>query len=232
MKHYKITFFLAVFLFVFEIESTQAQAFGEGQFSLEAAVGAGVPLSGYNLPARSKYLAFPYLEIAGRQMINNRFGVRAHFSYEKFTYEESTDMSPDIAYTQFGLQGVVDIGELFNISEDWSRRVALLGRAGIGLNFADYKSADSVSVISNETLTQAHLAAGGTLLVHLSENWSLKGELTFLYNFSDKVPLKESTDDDNLAPKSEVPYIKWYSNVAIGVVYRFNSNAGRLKCGI
>lgn len=233
MKYYKTIFFLAAFLFVFEMESVQGQTIGEGQFSLELAAGLGVPLSGHNLPARSKYLAFPYLEVAGRQMFNNKFGARLHLSHEKFTYEESGDSSPDISYTQLGLQGVVDLGELVNISDSWKQKVAFLGRAGVGVNFTGYKSADpdSLSGISNKTLTQVHLAVGGTLLYHLNETWSLKGEMTFLYNLSDEVPLKNS-GNNNPPPKVDVPYIKWYSNVAIGVVYRFGSNSGRLKCGI
>ena len=81
--------------------------------------------------------SFIAAEFGVRRMIDEKFGFKMNFVYDKFT--EDGDATIHYTTKQYGLaiEGVMNIGRILHF-ENWTKTFGLLGHAGVGVGYLDY----------------------------------------------------------------------------------------------
>jgi OmpA-OmpF porin, OOP family len=103
------------------------------KWSVEIAAGvnkAANPMSpGYHVDGYNFYHA----DLGARYMFNTKFGIKASGGIDRF---KGDDISEDFEtkYYTVGLQGVVNVGRILEF-ETWTKRLNVLGHAGVGVGF-------------------------------------------------------------------------------------------------
>ncbi|WP_369048438.1 OmpA family protein [Tenacibaculum sp. UWU-22] len=133
----KLTTAFAVVLFTL----TQVNAQDFNKWSIDLGFGAHKPVFPMSSGYRTNTPALWQANISGRYMLNEKFGLRADFGYNKFSEgKRSKPFNSD--YYRGTLEGVVNLGSLFNFS-DWTKSINLLMHAGAGLSLLKPTSANN-----------------------------------------------------------------------------------------
>lgn len=84
---------------------------------------------------------FLAVELGIRRMIDEKFGFKMNFAYNKF--REDDDAVLDYTTKQYGLalEGVMNIGRMLHF-ENWTKTFGLLAHAGAGVGYLDYDRAN------------------------------------------------------------------------------------------
>ncbi|MFV0377888.1 MAG: OmpA family protein [Mangrovibacterium sp.] len=113
---------------------------GEAKFdkwSIEGAVGLTKPWQNFDAGYRAGTPDFLATDFGLRYMFNEYLGARLGFGYNQFTEgDDSFDFETN-SY-RFDLQGVVNLGRIMKF-ETWTKTFGLLGHAGVGVGYMDYK---------------------------------------------------------------------------------------------
>ena len=139
------TFLVAISLFFCVNLFSQENKFNS--FSAEISGGIHVPISPGEGISRSKYIAFKQFQLAGRYMFSEKFGLKGHYAYNRFTNPDETGMG--VSFHRIGLEGVANIGRLLNLDFRLRESFGLLAHAGGGISFVRASSASGTAHTGN-----------------------------------------------------------------------------------
>lgn len=118
----------------------QESSEGEAKFdrwSIEGAVGVTKPWQNFTAGYRTGTPDFLSTDFGLRYMFNEYLGMRLGFGYNQFTEgDDSFDFETN-SYL-FNMQGVMNLGRILKF-ESWTKTFGLLGHAGVGAGYMDYK---------------------------------------------------------------------------------------------
>ena len=183
----------------------KAQESNFNRFSVEITTGIHIPISPTIGVSRSKYVAFKQFQLAGRYMFSEKYGIKGHYAYNHFNDPNNTTIG--IGLNRFGLEGVVNIGRLFNVDYTIREKVGLLFHGGLGLTFAKPIAENSVDHMGN-------LLLGFTGEIKLNNRFSMLGDVTYVTNLSQQFGYNGiRLDPDNGSQSGS------FVNVSIGIMY-------------
>jgi outer membrane protein OmpA-like peptidoglycan-associated protein len=108
---------------------------------------------------------FPSINIGGRYMLSNNFGVLLDYGFEKFKNRKDAPIEYNSTYNRFTLSGVANVHHLLNF-QDFAPKIGLQVNAGAGMSF-----------LTSEFST------------HLDKTLNGKIGITALYNVTDRFTL-------------------------------------------
>lgn len=206
-SQYRKIFFSISLLLCFGIITAQETKYN--RFSAELTTGIHVPLSPNNEISSSDYIAFKQFQISGRYMISNKYGLKAHYGYNKF--DDPNDSENGITFHRIGLEGVANINRLLEVNPAGRRRFNLLAHGGVGLSFAKANLGNGTDHIGNILL-------GLTGEIKLNNRFSLLGDVTYLANF------RQHTYFDGKSLPNNDYKTGSFVNVSLGIMYSFGPN--------
>ncbi len=167
----KITLPLLASLFAFGMVNAQDKPYNKWSIDLNG---------GFAKPARtlsSGYSAetFKNLHLDGgvRYSLNNKFGVKASFGYDKIN-NWTNNANLESSYYRTSLEGVVNLGRVLNF-ENWTKVINVQAHAGGGYSWL---TGDAFS--GNDKM--GHLMAGLTGQVKLHRRIALNADFTVIQN--------------------------------------------------
>lgn len=170
-----------VFALLFTVGITQAQK-RFNPLSLEIAVGTPVPVTSSPLPGvggRLQYIGPNSLNLAMRYMFSEDYGLRGHYGRTTFQ-ARSVAESNSVTYNRLGLEGALQLMNLFPIDYRIKEKFGLLMTGGLALSMAKSSLTSNTDVVGS-------LMGGGTLQIKLSEKMSLIGVGNGYINLSQSV---------------------------------------------
>lgn len=154
---------------------TKSKRVDYDRWSVEANGGFNKAFSVWGVNFNQGYdngVAFRHYDVGVRYMLSTKFGLKADVGYD--TFNEKSGSEYDANLLRFGLQGVINLGRLFDF-QDWTNTVGLLAHAGgaYGIYSTDYNDDDKVFTAM----------AGLTLQFKLSDRFVVTLDGTALNNF-------------------------------------------------
>lgn len=165
-------------------------------WSIEVSGGFNKPMGPLTPGFYSPTLNIGHLDLGGRYMFNQFFGIKADFGIGKFN--EARDVSPEFEtnYYRANIQGVMNYGRMLNF-ENISKKLGLLGHFGAGYGRSDFQNATYKypDYVYN-------IIVGLTPQIMLSQRVALTGDITYIHNGR-----QTYTFDGNSynAPKQPIP---------------------------
>lgn len=162
--------FYAVLFFLFCLTAS-AQNPRYNHWSLEATGGLHIPLAPSDGVSLGDYTGFNQFQLATRYMINNKWGVKAHYAFNNFNAGNS---EVGLKYNRFGVEGVANVGKLLKVDYRLREWVGLLFHTGLGVTFANPSSVEG-------TDHQGNILVGFTGEVKLNKRFTLLTDLTYVH---------------------------------------------------
>ena len=150
--------------------------------SLEIAVGTPVPVTASPLPGvggRLQYIGPNAINLAMRYMHTETLGLRGHYGRSTFQARSAAE-SNSVTYNRLGLEGAVQLLNVFPLDYRIKEKFGLLMTGGLAMSVAK-------SSLTSKTDVVASLMGGGTLQIKLSEKMSLIGVGNGYINLSQSV---------------------------------------------
>ena len=160
---------LLIITLLFSVTSAWAQK-KFNPLSLEIAVGTPVPITSSPLPGvggRLQYIGPNAINLAMRYMHTETYGLRGHFGRSTFQARSAAE-SNSVTYNRLGLEGAVQLLNVFPLDYRIKEKFGLLMTGGLALSMAK-------SSLTSQTDIVGSLMGGGTLQIKLSEKMSLIG---------------------------------------------------------
>lgn len=182
MTHQMRLLILVVFSLILST-SVSSQGLNDfNKFSIEVSGGMHIPITPTDLIDDGDYSGFQQFQASARYMISPMFGIKAHFGTNKFDageegsgrYYEQTDLNN--TFTRVGIEGVVNLGDLFNMSPRFVAKNGILFHAGAGLTFS------SPSTIQGKVDRMGTVIVGITPQRKLSERFSIFLDASYIIN--------------------------------------------------
>lgn len=117
-------------------DSSEAEA-KFNKWSIEGGIGLTKPWQNFDAGYYSATPGFLATELGVRYMINEYVGAKFDLGYNQFT-EGDNSMDFKTNSYRFDLQGVLNLGRIMKF-ETWTNTFGLLGHAGVGIGYLDYK---------------------------------------------------------------------------------------------
>lgn len=187
--------------------SVSAQSDKFNKLSAELTTGIHVPLAPNHGISRSKYIAFKQFQLSMRYMFNEKIGLKGHYAFNRFSNPDDSDMG--VSYNRAGLEGVVNLGKLMNVSYLIRERFGLLFHAGAGITLAKPSMVNGNEKIGN-------LMAGFTGQIKLDNRFAILGDLTYVGNIKQHYAYNGELMHADFDSESGS-----FLNVSIGIVYYF-----------
>ncbi|MEM0519673.1 MULTISPECIES: hypothetical protein [Aequorivita] len=175
------------------------------RFSAEISTGLHVPFAPGDGISRSKYIAFKQFQLAGRYMFSKRVGVKAHYAFNRFNDPDVKDMG--VSFNRLGVEGVVNVGRLLNVSFHIREKFGLLFHTGVGVTFSNPTGSTGTDRIGN-------ILAGFTAQYKISNQMSLMGDMTYISNIRQHYGY-----NGNSLNAGEKGTSGGFVNVSIGVIF-------------
>lgn len=174
----KITVFLSLALMT--IYSVNAQEEAKKQVETDFnkwSIDLNAGLSKPSAPFSSNYYAsntnFIHGDLGFRYMFNNKFGLKVDFGLDTFK-NKSESFEFDGKYYRTNLQGVVNLGRVFNF-EEWTNTINLQAHTGVGFSYMTNEKFEG-----NDDMTNFIL--GLTTQFRLSNRVALNADFTMINN--------------------------------------------------
>ncbi|MHA3787835.1 OmpA family protein [Flavobacterium hauense] len=144
------------------------------KWSIEVGGGINKPFRTFTPGFGTEPANFFTADLGFRYMLNNKFGLKLDFGYNRF---KNADDTPEFEsnYVRGNIQGVINLGRVLNF-EDWTNTFGLLAHGGGG-----------VYMLTNDDAFDgedwgANLIGGLTAQVRLSDRVVLTGDVTGIVN--------------------------------------------------
>lgn len=208
---------LTVSFFILSIIVSSAQGFTSSEadkfnrWSIEVSAGVHAPIKTFNIPARSKYIAFNQFELAGRYMFTEKIGIKGHYGFNSFVNSDDTSMG--LTMNRVGLEGVFNVDKILNINYRFRERLGLLFHTGIGVTVGKSSSATPLDHMGN-------FLVGFTGQYKLNDRLSLIGDMTYIMNFKQNYAYS-----GQLFNPENNPSTNSFVNVSVGIMYSLGQNS-------
>ena len=135
--------------------SSHSQDDTYNKFSIEAAYGLSQPFSpknnlvvstGENYDVKT-FSGFRHFEIGGRYMMNQKYGVKLSYGFDKFQQEDFSDLS--VTNHKVGAEMVFNISHLLNLKFTDRGILQVQTHTGFGITFSRPSSIDNTEHIGN-----------------------------------------------------------------------------------
>lgn|SRR5690554_592371 len=190
------------------------------KFSVEVSGGMHIPVTPTDMVEIGDYSGFPQFEGAVRYMISPMFGLRAYFGINKFDageegsgrYYEHTDLYN--TFTRIGIEGVVNLGDLFKMSPRFVEKNGILFHAGAGLTFS------KPSTINGKADRMGTITLGITPQRKVSERVSIFLDASYIIN-----PKQHYSYSGILMSDDYASQVGGYANLSIGLSVYLGSHS-------
>jgi len=167
----------------FAQESTKSEA-AYNKWSLEGGIGVNSPYNAFTPGYDTNDINFFGAELGVRHMLNEYFGLKLGFGYNKFSDgDNSLEFKTDMYTLSF--QGVANLGRMMKF-QTWTNTFNLLGHAGVGISSFEY-DAPAAGIDGEDVDYVGNLLGGLTLQVKLSPRVSLYGDYSMIGDFKQDV---------------------------------------------
>ena len=165
---------LLTFLLVAFVSYSQEETYNK--FSIETAYGLSQPLSpknnsGYDVKTFS---GFRHFEIGGRYMLNQKYGVKLSYGFDKFQQEDFSNLS--VTNHKIGAEVVFNLSHLLNFHFSKRRNFQIQSHTGLGVTFSRPSSISNTEHIGN-------LIIGLTPQFKISNRIAIIADLSYNYIF-------------------------------------------------
>lgn len=199
--------FVVIFLFSSLFSVAQVKHFD--RVSLELGTGVHVPLAPNDGISRSKYIAFKQFHLGGRYMFTETFGVKGYYAFNHFSNPDNNNQS--LVFNRLGLEGVANLGQLFNVEYRTRRTLNMLLHAGGGISFANPSSVSGTDHMGN-------IMVGLTGLIRVGDRFAIMGDMTLINNIKQHYAYNGNVLDPNLEAVTGK-----FVNVSVGIIYYLGS---------
>ena len=173
-------------------------------FSLELSSGYTGAIKPYLTKYESGFSGFNNINIAGRYMFSEKFGVRLEYVNDRFI--TSSDSKVGTYFNRFGAQLVYNLGKDLNLMYFTNEKLGLLTHAGGGYTL-------SKPVGKNFTEQIGSIVVGITPQVKLNDKIALFADFSSVFNYKQHYRFDGSLFSDNYAPTIGNHY-----NVSLGLM--------------
>lgn len=145
------------------------------RWSIDVNAGITKPIGPFTPRYTTATVTFPHVDAGVRYMLNNKFGLKLDFGYDRFTNKDDT---PEFTtnYYRANLQGVINLGRVLNF-EEWTRMINLQAHGGIG--YGMMRSKDGFNGSDNMT----NFIAGLTGQVKLTRKIALNADFSVVRDY-------------------------------------------------
>src|SRR5690554_443521 len=180
MTHQMRLLILVVFSFMLGTSVSAQGLKNFNKFSIEVSGGMHIPVTPTDLLDDGDYSGFQQFQASARYMISPMFGLKAYFGTNKFDageIGEDRHQGKDLhnLFTRIGIEGVVNLGDLFNMSPRFVEKNGILFHAGAGLTFSSPSTIQGVDRMGTVTV-------GITPQRKLSERFSIFLDASYIIN--------------------------------------------------
>lgn len=166
---------IAAFLLIGITVSAQKYDREYNVWSVEVQTGYHIPLAPNKFVELGDYDgAFKQVQAGVRYMINDTYGIRAHFG--TLNFEDPNDSSFNIKYKRVALDGVANVWKVMDVKGDFKNTIGLLFHLGAGVTFANPSS------ISRGTDHIGNIIVGFTPQLKISKNFAFYGDVSYMAN--------------------------------------------------
>ena len=173
-------------------------------FSIELSSGYTIAAKPYLSSYESGFSGFNNINIAGRYMFSEKFGVRLEYVNDRFI--TSTDTKVGTYFNRFGAQLVYNLGKDLDLMYVTNEKFGLLTHAGVGYTL-------SKPVGKNFTEQIGSLVFGITPQVKFNNKIALFADFSSIINFKQHYRFDGSLFSDNFTPT-----IGYHYNVSLGLM--------------
>jgi hypothetical protein len=173
-------------------------------FSLELSSGYTGAIKPYLTKYDSGFSGFNNINIAGRYMFSEKFGVRLEYVNDRFI--TTSDSKIGTYFNRFGAQLVYNLGKDIDLMYFTNEKLGLLTHAGVGYTL-------SKPVGKNFTEQIGSLVVGITPQVKLNDKIALFVDFSSVINYKQHYRFDGSLFSDNF-----VPTIGYHYNVSLGLM--------------
>ena len=163
-------------------------AFGQiNKLSVDLNAGSTNPFSALSPDYYNNYFGLLHADAGVRYMFRDELGVKIDFGMDRFknddvgTYSESLKFQT--LYFRSGIQGVVNIGKILRYS-DWTKRIGLLGHAGMGYAVALGDTTQDMAGKKAFSDQRFNFIIGFTPQLKLGDRFALHGDVSLVSNFN------------------------------------------------
>lgn len=187
------------------------------RFTIEPMLGYHVPLSPGNNIHKFDYAGFKHFDIGGRFMINQLFGVKVNYVFDRFENRHNRDMGN--TYNRVGAEAVFNLLRVLDVHQYYLEKYAILIHGGVGLTLAypDSRKVASSSGLNlfkndrNERL--GSLIFGVTPTMRLNDSLALVLDLTM----NSGTAQQYGYDGETVFPDYRDKTIGTYMTISVGV---------------
>lgn len=198
----KIKFLLISFLSVFFWTTSSGQVITSyNKFSVEASGGFHIPVTPLDGINTSDYIGFKQFQAGARYMINSKFGLKAFFATNRFDggesgpnpFDDGKEIDYHNTFTRIGIEGVVNLGDLFKMGPRYLEKNGILFHGGAGLTYS------APATVPGKTDRMGILVFGLTPQRKLSDKFAIFVDATYVVNLKQHyayngVPLNANMD--------------------------------------
>ena len=216
MKHQLQLFILVVFSLILSTSVFGQRLNDFNKFSIEVSGGMHIPVTPNDFIEDSDYSGFQQFQASARYMISPMFGLKAYFGTNKFDageIGEDRHQGKDLhnLFTRIGIEGVVNLGDLFNMSPRFVAKNGILFHAGAGLTFSSPSTIQGVDRMGTVTV-------GITPQRKLSERFSIFLDASYIIN-----PKQHYSYSGELMSSDFASQVGGYVNLNIGLAVYLGS---------
>lgn len=180
------------------------------KFSLELASGYTSPVQPYLSEYNSNFSSFNDLNIGGRYMFSEKFGVRVEYVNDRFI--SSTDNTIGTYFNRFGAQLVYNLGKEFDLLYLTRENFGLLTHAGVGYTRSTIKRLNVTEQI-------------GSAVIGITPQFKLNDRFALFLDFSSVFNYKQHYRyDGSLFSSDYVPTFGNHYNITLGVMFYIGEN--------
>lgn len=122
---------------------------------------------------RSNYAHVSTFSAGLRYMFNTNYGLKGSYTYTNFSDKDNSNLGSQ--HHRLSVEGVAQLGNLFNFHHSFRRHWGLLAHAGLGMTWASPEQISDYDRIGN-------LLFGLTPEFKLSEKFSIIGDASYIIN--------------------------------------------------
>lgn len=161
-----------------------------------------------------------FVQLNGRYMTNNRFGIQASTSFHFFNIEGA----PNVLYTNLSISGIANIGDLMRFNK-WTKSFGLLAHSGIGWSgmwqkgYYEELGTDPQNPLHNSVDDMIAFTFGLTPQYKINDQFSLNVDLSFVQHHL------QSRSFDWETKLTDRSFNGSFMKLSIGVSYYIGSKA-------
>ena len=180
------------------------------KYSLELAFGYTSPVQPYLSNYNSNFASFNHIDIGGRYMFSEKFGVKLEYVNDRFVSD--TDASAGTYFNRFGAQLVYNLGKDLDLLYWTNESFGLLTHAGVGYTRSTVKKLKVTEQIGSAVI-------GIAPQLKINDRSALFLDFSAVFNFKQHYRF-----DGSLISPDYVPTIGNHYNITLGIILYIGEN--------